>query len=123
MKDIVTIYINLDKKDIIVNSSPEKVDAALISLYIASFMFLLLGICGIYGVVKNRRKGHGAGNCFLGVYFIGILIFLLAFGGATIFFFVGPEAIFGSDCTHGSKTSLIEELYELNNVAKDEFCS
>ena len=123
MEDIVTIYINLDKKDIIVNSSPEKVDAALISLYIASFMFLLLGICGIYGVVKNRRKGHGAGNCFLGVYFIGILIFLLAFAGATIFFFVGPEAIFGSDCTHGSKTSLIEELYELNNVAKDEFCS
>ena len=76
---------------------------ALIILYVSSFVFMVLGICGLYGVLKNRKKKN-SGTCLLGIYFIGVVIFLLAFIGGTIFFFVGPEAIFGTDCKQGSKT-------------------
>ena len=42
--------------------------------------------------------------------------------GATIFFFVGPEAIFGTDCTNGSKTDLITNLYSTSEEAYSKFC-
>ena len=42
--------------------------------------------------------------------------------GATIFFFVGPEAIFGTDCTNGSKTDLVQSLYRASDEAYSKFC-
>lgn len=56
------------------------------------------------------KKGNG-GGCLLGLFSIGVMVFFLFFLGATIFFFVGPQAIFGTDCTQGSKTTLINDLY------------
>lgn len=38
-------------------------------------------------------------------------MFLVIFLAGTIFFFIGPDAIFGNDCTSGSKTTLINDLY------------
>lgn len=56
------------------------------------------------------KKGNG-GGCLLGLFSIGVMVFFLFFLGATIFFFVGPQAIFGTDCTQGSKTTLVNDLY------------
>lgn len=50
------------------------------------------------------------------------MVFFVFFLAATIFFFVGPEAIFGTDCTSGSKTTLINELYATSNEAYGMFC-
>lgn len=44
------------------------------------------------------------------------------FIGATIFFFVGPETIFKDDCKHGSKTTLVDELYNISQTAQKQFC-
>ena len=95
---------------------------ALIILYVSSFVFMVLGICGLYGVFKNRKKKN-SGTCLLGIFFIGVVIFLLAFIGGTIFFFVGPEAIFGVDCKQGSKTDLVKDLYEINIKATNTLCT
>ena len=46
----------------------------------------------------------------------------MLFLGGTIFFFVGPEAIFGNDCTHGSKTTFIDDLYSTSQEAYGTFC-
>ena len=79
----------------------------LIILYVASFVFMVFGICGLYGVIKNRRKKN-SGSCFLSIYSVGVFIFFLIFVGGTIFFMVGPEAIFGTNCQQGSKSDLIK---------------
>jgi hypothetical protein len=47
---------------------------------------------------------------------------LALFIGATIFFFVGPETIFKDDCKHGSKTTLVDELYNISQTAQKQFC-
>lgn len=86
---------------------------ALVGLYLGATLFMILGICGIYGAIKSRKKEKGSGNCLLFFYFLGIFVFFVAFLGGTIFFFVGPESIFGTDCTHGSKTTLVDDLYNL----------
>lgn len=54
---------------------------------------------------------------------IGIIVFLLVFLAATIFFFVGPETIFGTDCTQGSKTTIVSNLYSLSQDAYSNFCT
>lgn len=76
---------------------------------------MVLGICGIYGAIKSRKRSKSSGNCLLFFYFIGVTIFFLIFLGGTIFLFVGPEMIFGTDCTHGAKTNLIRDLYNIEN--------
>lgn len=50
------------------------------------------------------------------------MVFFVVFLAGTIFFFVGPETIFGNDCTSGSKTTLVNELYDTSNEAYDKFC-
>ncbi len=80
-------------------------------------LFLLMGISGLYGSIRRKK-----GNCLFGIYMIGVLIFFFLFLGACIFFFVGPEAIFGADCKHGSKTSLIADLYGFSNEASTVLC-
>lgn len=84
---------------------------------------MILGICGVYGALKAKKKEKNSGNCLLFFYLIGVVIFFVLFIAGTIFFFVGPQTIFGTDCTHGSKTTLVDELYALNNIAKDNFCT
>ncbi len=61
-------------------------------------MFLLLGMCGLYGACKTRKKNNKMGNCLLGAYFIGVIIFLFLFIAGTIFFFVAPGSILGDNC-------------------------
>lgn len=91
----------------------------LIGLYLAAALFMVLGICGIYGAMKSGKQSKGSGNCLLFFYFIGVIMFFGIFLGGTIFFFVGPHAIFGTDCTNGSKTDIVKELYNLDqNVTK-----
>jgi len=50
------------------------------------------------------------------------MVFFVVFLAGTIFFFVGPETIFGNDCTSGSKTTLVNDLYATSNEAYDTFC-
>ena len=100
----VTIYANMEKKDIINNTGGKAINDALVVLYLSSAVFMVLGICGLYGAIKARKKSKGSGNCLLGFYFIGVVIFFLLFLSGGIFFFIGPEAIFGTDCESGSKT-------------------
>jgi hypothetical protein len=72
-----------------------------------------------------RESSHSAdsgGGCLLGLFYIGILVFFVVFLSGTIFFFIGPENIFGNDCTQGSKTSLIQDLYLTSTEAYDLFC-
>ena len=99
----MTIYINVAQKNIINNATEGQINTALIILYVTSFVFMVLGICGLYGAIKNRKRKN-SGNCLLGFYFIGVFIFFLIFTAGTVFFFVGPDAIFGTDCKQGSKT-------------------
>ena len=119
----MTIYANVEKKEIINNTSGKGISDALVALYLGSAVFMVLGICGLYGAIQARKKVKSSGNCLLGLYFIGLMLFLLIFLAGAIFFFVGPEAIFGTDCQHGSKTELVAELYKLNVEADSTFCS
>ena len=68
-------------------------------------------MAGLSGSMKGMSKKGNGGGCLLGLFSIGVMIFFLFFLGATIFFFVGPQAIFGTDCTQGSKTTLVNDLY------------
>ena len=70
-------------------------------------MFMVLAFCGIYGSIKSRKKNSKMGNCLLSVYFIGVVVFLLVFIGASIMFFAAPASIFGDTCQKGSKTELV----------------
>lgn len=111
---LAAIYANNEKKDIIDNSDEGFINASLIIVYVLSIVFLVLGLCGLYGGCKTRKKNNKLGNCLLGVYFVGVFIFLILFAGSTIFFFVGPSSIIGDNCQEGSKTMLIQELYNAN---------
>ena len=94
----------------------------LIGLYISSIIFLLLGIAGFYGAIKGLRKNSGAAKCLLGFYSIGVFVFFLAFLGATIFFIVGPETIFGDSCRKGTQSTLIENLFNVSTSAYQDYC-
>jgi hypothetical protein len=72
---------------------------------------LLLGVAGLAGSVKSSKNKESKGTCLLALYSIGIFVFFVLFLGATIFFFVGPEVIFGTDCSKGAKTTFIDSLY------------
>lgn len=52
---IVTFYVNFDKKDIINNTGGKVVTDALIGLYLAAAVFMVLGICGVYGAIKSKK--------------------------------------------------------------------
>lgn len=80
-----------------------------------SILFLLLAIAGLYGSLKGRKNIKKDNSCLLGLYSVGVIVFFLLFLGGGIFFFLGPEAIFGTDCTNGSKTTLISDLYNFSN--------
>lgn len=56
-------------------------------------------------------------------YLIGVFVFFVAFIAGTIFFFVGPQTIFGNDCTSGAKTTLVNELYNISTEATNKFCT
>lgn len=90
--------------------------ASLITIYLTSLSFLMLGVAGLTGSMKqSSNRADSNGGCLLGVFSIGVMVFLIIFFAGTIFFFVGPESIFGNDCTQGSKTSLIQDLYSTSN--------
>jgi hypothetical protein len=114
--------VQVEKKSIISSASQAAVSASLIGLYISSIVFLLLGVAGLAGSIKSNKKKESNGTCLLAMYSIGIFVFFVIFLGATIFFFVGPEAIFGTDCTSGSKTNLINDLYATSDEAYAKFC-
>jgi hypothetical protein len=105
---LVTIYANVEKKAIINNTGGNVVSYSLVALYLGSAVFMVLGICGVYGAIKARRREKNSGNCLLFFYFIGVLTFLIAFIGGTVFFFVGPQTIFGTSCMHGGQTMLVD---------------
>ena len=119
----VTIYVQVEKKSIISTASQGAVTASLIGLYISSIVFLLLGVAGLAGSLKSSKKKENKGTCLLALYSFGIFVFFVIFLGGTIFFFVGPQAIFGTDCTQGSKTDLINNLYATSDEAYKVFCS
>jgi len=54
--NLVTIYVNVDKKDIINTASETVVNGSLIALYISSIIFLLLGVAGLTGSMKGTSK-------------------------------------------------------------------
>ena len=76
-------------------------------LYLASAVFMVLGICGLYGAIQARKKSKRSGNCLLFFYFIGIMVFFFLFIAGAVLFFIGPETIFGSSCQHGAKTDMV----------------
>lgn len=108
---LVTIYVQVEKKDIISAANQGAVTGSLIALYLSSIIFLLLGVAGLTGSMKGMSKKENKGTFLLFLFSIGVTVFFVVFLAGTIFFFVGPEAIFGTDCTSGSKTTLINELY------------
>lgn len=71
--------------------------------------------------IKGNKK-ENSGTCLLGLFSIGVMIFFIFFLAATIFFFVGPETIFGTDCQNGSKTTLVKELFQTSDEAYQKFC-
>jgi hypothetical protein len=92
-------------------------------LYLSSILFLLLGVAGLSGSMKGMSKKENKGGCLIGLFSIGVMIFFVVFLAGTIFFFVGPETIFGTDCKTGSKTTLINELYAASDEAYQRFCT
>jgi len=48
----VTIYVQVDKKDILASASQGLVKGSLVSLYVSSLLFLLLGLAGMMGSIK-----------------------------------------------------------------------
>ena len=73
--------------------------------------------------MKGMSKKENKGGCLIGLFSIGVMIFFVVFLAGTIFFFVGPETIFGTDCKTGSKTTLINELYAASDEAYKNFCT
>lgn len=72
----------------------------------------MLGVAGLTGSMTGiNRKESFTGKCLLWFYVIGILLFLIILSGLGTFFFVGSTIIFGPNCTVGSTTKLIAELY------------
>jgi hypothetical protein len=71
--------------------------------------------------IKGNKK-ENTGTCLLGLFSIGVMVFFIFFLAATIFFFVGPQTIFGTDCKNGSKTTLVKELFDTSNEAYGNFC-
>lgn len=49
-------------------------------------------------------------------------MFFILFLTATVLFFVGPELIFGADCTKGARTFFIDDLYNTSQQAYATFC-
>lgn len=83
----------------------------------------MLGVAGLSGSMKGMSKKENKGGCLIGLFSIGVMIFFIVFLAGTIFFFVGPETIFGTDCKTGSKTTLINELYAASDEAYKNFCT
>lgn len=103
----MTIIANTEKQEIISNTGTGLITDVLVGLYLSAAVFMVFGICGLYGAIKSRKKEKGAANCLLSMYFIGVLFFFLLFLGGTIFFFVGPKALFGSSCLTGGQIKLV----------------
>lgn len=118
----VTIYVQVEKKEIISAASQGAVTGSLIALYLSAILFLLLGVAGLSGSMKGMSRKENKGTCLLGLFSIGVMVFFFFFLAATIFFFVGPETIFGTDCTSGSKTTLVDDLYKTSIEAYGKFC-
>ncbi len=53
---LVTIYVQVEKKEIISAASSGAVSGSLIALYISSIVFLLLGVAGLAGSMKGMSK-------------------------------------------------------------------
>lgn len=51
-----TIYVQVEKKDIISSTNKGAVSASLIALYISSIVFLLLGVAGLAGSIKSSKN-------------------------------------------------------------------
>jgi hypothetical protein len=51
-----TIYVQVEKKDIISSANKGAVSASLIALYISSIIFLLLGVAGLAGSIKSSKN-------------------------------------------------------------------
>ena len=90
-------------------------------MYIGSIVFLLLGIAGLYGSMKGGKDKKGS-PFLLALYSIGIFIFFIGFLGASIFFFVGPRSIFGTDCQSSGQINLIKDLYLQSEQTSKTFC-
>lgn len=86
----MTVYANVEKKDIIENIGGNLLTDALVGLYLGSALFMVLGICGLYGAIQVRKNSKKAGKCLLALYFIGVIMFFAIFVGGSVFFFVGP---------------------------------
>ena len=61
------------------------------------FIFLMLGISGLYGAIKGINNNSKTSKCLIGFFSIGVFVFFALFLAGTIFFFVGPQTIFGTD--------------------------
>ena len=70
----------------------------------------MLGIAGLYGAAKGINSNSGKSKCLIGFFSIGVFVFFAFFLAGSIFFFVGPQTIFGKDCHKGTQSTLIEDL-------------
>ena len=77
----------------------------------------MLGIAGLYGAIKGMGNNSGKSKCLIGFFSIGVFVFFILFVGGTIFFFVGPQTIFGADCTKGTQSTLVEDLYAVTKLS------
>lgn len=93
-----------------------------VACYILSILFLLLGLCGLFGSIKAKRKSKLA-PCLLSAYLVSVIFFFFVFLTMTIVMFAAPPAVFGESCDKGSSTKVIESLYNLNEDAKQNYCS
>jgi uncharacterized membrane protein len=118
----VAIVASLDKKDVVDNVNETFINSLLVGLFVCSIVLLLLSLSGLYGACKTRKKHNKVGNCLLGGYFVGVMIFFVVFLVGTVFAFIGPSSIFGDSCEKGSKTSLIGDIYDVNKNATRDFC-
>ena len=118
----MTIYVHVEKREITSSANRGAVTCALIALYVSSIVFLLLGVAGVAGSIKTSKNNSGQGSCLLALYSIGIFIFFIFFLAATIFFFVAPDSIFGSNCRTGARTTLIDDLFNSSQIAYSSFC-
>lgn len=53
---LVTIYVQVEKKDIFSAVNQAAVTGSLVALYLSSILFLLLGVAGLTGSMKGMAK-------------------------------------------------------------------
>jgi hypothetical protein len=94
----VTIYSNVQKKNIISDADKDMTTKFFAGMYVSSILLLLMGLAGLYGKWRFKSGSLKKNKILLGLFTIGTCIFVALFLTGMFLFFLGPKTIFDGTC-------------------------